>query len=256
MSTWNQARKLITSPLQYLKRRWRFRRRRWPEPKLHDLPRQSRYVAFLDLLGFGSKVEQDMDGALRTYDAIFSRIREISLGLLRSTTIAVASDSVLLTSETLEEILHACHYMQHFALFHETLIRGGIAHGVHVEARSRRNLYVVSPALIQAVRLEHNTGHPLVVLDPAIEVPRSFYPYPGQHVLDRLLFFYDGCWVVSPFTRYFCQSAMTRVAMMMEDHPEHKAKYEWFLGLYSAVTAGEWLVPPIPQGDQRDANAM
>lgn len=243
MRSWNKTLKRLVSALQSVELRWRFRKRRWPESNLRERPRRRHYVAFLDLLGFASKVEQDLDGALQTYDRIFSRIREMSPGLFRSTTIAVASDSVLLTSATLPEILRACHYLQHFALFENTLVRGGIAYGVHVEARRGQNLYVVSPALVQAVRLERTISHPCVVLDPAIEVPRSLYPRAGMHPFDRLLFFYDDCWVVSPFTRYFGETAMTRVAMMMNDHPQHKAKYEWFCGLYNAVTAGERLVP-------------
>jgi hypothetical protein len=261
MNRWKKAGKWLVSSLHSLELRWRFRnlwllfrrqRRWWPAPNLRDLPRRRHYVAFLDLLGFGSKVEHDLDGALDTYDRIFRRIRGMSPSLLPSTTIAVVSDSVLLTSATLFEILQACHYFQHFALFENTLVRRGIGHGVQVQARRGQNLYVVSPALVQAARIEHTICHPCVVLAPAIEVPRSLYPCAGMHPFDRLLFFYDGAWVVSPFTRYFGESAMTRVAMMLNDHPEHKAKYDWFLGLYRAVTAGEWLVPD-PAGDPRGA---
>jgi hypothetical protein len=243
----NQVRRLLASFPQYLKKRWLFRRRPWPALKLCDLPRQVCYVAFIDLLGFGSKVEQDIDGALDAYDRIFSRIREESPKMLRSTNITVVSDSLLLTSATLLDIIKACFSIQHTALFDNVLVRGAITHGVHVEVRRAQNLYLVSPALVQAVRIEQTIGHPLVVLDPAIAVPVSFYPHAGMNPLDRWLFFYDGCWVVSPFYRYFFQSVMTRVSYMMEEHPEHKAKYEWLLGLYRAVTAGEWLVPGPPE---------
>ena len=244
MSTWSRTQKSLTKPLWYLKRRWR----RWHALTLRDLPRQSRYVAFIDLLGFGSKVEQDIDGALETYDRIFSRIWEDSPGMIQSTTITVASDSVLLTSATLSDIVRACWSIQHIALFDQALVRGAIAYGVHVEARRAKNLYVVSPALIRAVRLERTIGHPLVILDPAIKVPLSFYPQAGMHPFERGLFFYDGSWMVSPFYRYFGPSAMARVSYMMEVHPEHKAKYEWLLGLYKAVIAGELLVPKPHSG--------
>jgi len=243
MSSSKRPKLAVGSTRQLRELRRRFPRRRWPAPNLRSLPRQRRYVAFLDLLGFGNKVEQDLDGALETYDRIFSRIREMSPRLFRSTTVAIVSDSVLLTSASLVEILRACHYIQHFALVENTLVRGGVTHSVHVEARRGQNLYVVSPALVRAVRLERTIRRPCVALDPAIKVPKSFYPRPGMHPFERLLFFYDDCWVVSPFTIYWGQSAMTRVAMMMVDHPEHSAKYKWFIGLYQAVTAGEWLVP-------------
>jgi hypothetical protein len=68
-----------------------------------------------------------------------------------------------------------------------------------------------------------------------------------MHPLERLLFFYDGYWVVSPFTIYWFQSAMTRVRMMADDQPMHTEKYEWFLGLCDAVASGEWLVPEASQ---------
>ena len=107
MNSWKKAGKWLVSSLHSLELRWRFRnlwllfrsqRRWWPAPNLRDLPQQRHYVAFLDLLGFGSKVEHDLDGALDTYDRIFRRIRGMSPSLLPSTTIAVVSDSVLLTS--------------------------------------------------------------------------------------------------------------------------------------------------------------
>ncbi len=246
-------RRLLASFPQNLKKHWRFRERRWRTLKLCNLPRQVCYVAFIDLLGFGDKVDQDIDGALYTYDNIFSRIQEESPKILQSTNITVASDSVLLTGTTLLDIVRACFYVQHSALFNNVLVRGGITHGVHVEARNGQNLYVVSPALVQAVRIEQRIGHPLVVLDPTIEVPLSFYPHPGMNPLDRWLVFYDGCWVVSPFYRYFFQSVMTRISYMMEEYPEHKAKYEWLLGLYRAVAAGECLVPGLPE-DRRGPN--
>lgn len=223
--------------------RRRFPARRWAAPNLSEVPRRRRYVAYLDLLGFGGKVEADCKAALNTYDRIFARIREMSPRLFKATTIAVASDSVLLTSTTLKEIARACHYIQHFALFEDTLVRGGVAYGVHIEARRGQNLYVVSPALVRAVRLEQSIGHPCVALDPGIKVPASYYPRPGMLPLQRLLFFYDGLWVVTPFTMYWAQSAATRVAMMLRDHPEHRKKYRWFLGLYRAVIRGDWLVP-------------
>lgn len=251
MSGGNKMHGLLAGPLRALRRRRIFPRRRWPAPHLADLPRRDLYVAFLDLLGFAGKVENNFEEALATYDAVFSRIREMSPRQFPTLTIDVASDSVLLTSATLVEIVRGCHHFQHLALFHDTLVRGGITHGLHLQARRAKNLYVVSPALVRASRLEHTVSHPCIALDSAIEVPQSLYPRPGMHPLERLLFFYDGRWIVSPFTIYWFQSAMTRVGLMMDAHPEHRAKYEWFLGLCDAVAAGDWLVPKLHGNNHR-----
>ena len=61
---------------------------------------------------------------------------------------------------------------------------------------------------------------------------------------ERLLLFYDGNWIVSPFNLLWGQSAMTRVAQLAHQFPEHSAKYDWFLGLYEAAAAGAMLLPP------------
>lgn len=229
--------------IKSLKERWHYRKRRWPSPNLQKSPRQNRYVGFLDLLGFGKQIEQNLDSALGTYDQIFSRFRELWPSVYRSVEISIVSDSILVTSTNLHEIVLACNHIQHLSLFQDTLVRGGIAHGVHIEARHKQNYYVVSPALVRAVCLEKTVHYPCVVLDPAIIVPISFYPRPGMHPLERLLFFYDSKWIVSPFTKYWFQSARTRVSMMKSDHQEHAPKYEWFLGLCDAILAGDWLVP-------------
>jgi len=243
MVTWNHVRRLPRSLRYHLKRLWHFRGRRWPAPKLTRLPRRNCYVAFIDLLSFGSKVAQDVDGALGTYDEIFREIREMSPWWFQSTTIAVVSDSVFLTSMTLPEIVLACRYIQQSAIFNAVLVRGAITHGVHVEARHTQSLFMVSPALVQAVRIAHSIDRPSIVLDSALEVPLSFYPHAGMDPFERWLFFYEGCWVVSPFFPYFSHSTRSRISHMMGADPEHKSKYEWFLGLYKAVTAGEKLLP-------------
>ena len=70
-------------------------------------------------------------------------------------------------------ILYAVQSLWFATLTQDWLIRGGIAYGKYWEDRSNGNLFVVSDALVRAVRLESTIKVPGVVLSPEIEVPLS-----------------------------------------------------------------------------------
>ena len=217
--------------------------RDWLAPQLGGLPREHRFVAFVDLLGFSHSVITDLDEAIATYDHLFDEIRHIGRGAFPTLEIVVASDSVIFTSVHLAEVLSACQTMQFIALAADTLVRGGIAYDLHIQRTEERNLYVVSPALVKAVRLERAVLHPCIALHSSVQIPGFAYPQPGQSNFERLLLYFDAMWVVNPFNIMWGSSAMTHVSQLLERFPQHRAKYQWFLSLYEAVRSGHPLVP-------------
>ena len=158
--------------------------------------------------------------------------------------ISVYSDSILIVCDELPPILYAVQSLWFATLTQDWLIRGGIAYGKYWEDRSNGNLFVVSDALVRAVRLESTIKVPGVVLSPEIEVPLSAWVArfrDGPFSVPLLHF--DGHHVVNPFNPYWFASARMRVCQLMEESPQHAKKYEWFLKLADQVEGNEPLVP-------------
>jgi hypothetical protein len=64
---------------------------------------------------------------------------------------------------------------------------------------------------------------------------RPIFGMPLLHFRDRN--------IVNPFNYIWFYSAGTRVRQMLENHPEHKVKYNWFLALKKAVSEDRALIP-------------
>lgn len=202
----------------------------------------NKYVAFCDVLGFSHAVENHFDATIRLYMEFKDRISDWPLS--EKASVSVYSDSILIVCDELAPLLYAVQSLWFATLTQDWLIRGGIAYGKYWEDRSNGNLFVVSDALVRAVRLESTVKVPGVVLSPEVEVPLSAWitrfrdgPFSAP------LLHFNGFNVVNPFNPYWFASARMRICQLLNDSPEHAAKYEWFLKLSDQVDSREPLVP-------------
>lgn len=202
----------------------------------------NKYVAFCDVLGFSHAVENHFDATIRLYKEFKSRIADWPFP--EKANISVYSDSILIICDELPPLLYAVQSLWFATLTQDWLIRGGVTYGKYWEDRSNGNLFVVSDALVRAVRLEATIKVPGVVLSPEIEVPLSAWVarFRDGRFSAPLLYF-DGLNVINPFNPYWFASARMRVCQLMNEFPQHSAKYDWFLKLSDDVEADELLVP-------------
>jgi hypothetical protein len=125
-------------------------------------------------------------------------------------------------------------------LLQDCLIRGGIAFGKHIESTNDQDFIVVSQALVHAVAIEKSIRHPCVAIHSSVQLP-DWALDPRLHPLERGVIRFEGIQMICPFNPLWGHSAMTRVAMLYEQHPEHAEKYDWFLRLYDAFHSGDRL---------------
>lgn len=203
----------------------------------------NKYVAFCDVLGFSHAVENDFEQTIRLYKQLSARISDWPFP--EKANISVYSDSILIVCDELPPLLYAVQSLWFATLAQDWLIRGGISYGKYWEDRTNGNLFVVSDALVRAVRLESTIRVPGVVLSPEVEVPLGewFKRFRDGPFAAPLLHF-DGFNVVNPFNSCWFLSAKNRVSNLLAKYPEHAAKYEWFLRLAEQVGNNAPLVPP------------
>lgn len=202
---------------------------------------EERFVAFVDILGFGAAVLRDFDSAVSIYRDILSRWRW-QYKFQPDVPMRIYSDALLLTSGSLGGLVGAIRTLNMLTLMGDCMIRGGIGYGKHIELSEGTNVYVVSEALTEAAKIEKTVRHPCVALSDRIEVPRSWW-HPGARNLDRVLLYFDGLVIVNPLSLFWGQSAQMRAAQLAVAHPQHREKYEWFLKLTEAIFSSEQLVP-------------
>lgn len=212
----------------------------------------NKYVAFCDVLGFSHAVENHFDATIKLYKEFKNRISDWPFP--EKATISVYSDSILIVCDELPPLLYAVQSLWFATLTQDWLIRGGVAYGKYWEDRSNGNLFVVSDALVRAVRLESTVKVPGVVLSPEVEVPLSSWvarfsdgPYAAP------LLHFDGHNVINPFNPYWFASAKMRVAQLWDQFPQHASKYQWFMNFATAVEAHE---PLLPESVLNDLLAM
>lgn len=202
----------------------------------------NKYVAFCDILGFSHAVENHFDATIQLYMEFKDRISDWAFP--EKASISVYSDSILIVCDELPPILYAVQSLWFATLTQDWLIRGGIAYGKYWEDRSDGNLFVVSDALVRAVRLESTIKVPGVILSPEIEVPLSAWVARFRDgPFSAPILHFDGHHVVNPFNPYWFASARMRVCQLMEESPQHAEKYEWFLKLADQIEGNEPLVP-------------
>jgi hypothetical protein len=200
------------------------------------------YVAFVDLLGFGARIQRDFDSALQMYNFIFSdeviNLREI----FADVTVRVMSDAFILSASRLASLVRAVNILHFKTLFNDSLIRGGIGKGKHIEFAVEGSTYLVSQ--LQAVAIEKTIRYPCIALHENVTIPPEWWA-PDVDVFLRPLLFFEGVRLVNPFNIMWGFSAMTRVARMRRESPEHYEKFDWFLRLYDAVKSRKPLLPPV-----------
>ena len=237
----SRAIQLLRTPF---KRFWRREEEVPTRQSLLGFEPSEQYVGFLDILGWGRYVRSDFDNAVRVYDAI---LEPVDLILRQACTgkvsIRIFSDSILLVSSDLIPILTIANTLHFTTLFQDCLLRGGIARGKHVETGSQEQLYIVSEALVRAAELEKGAKNPCVVLDPRLDSQIPAAALKTIPPFQRLILYFEGCWIVNPFSIMWKTSAATRVTQLKEQYPEYADKYDWFLRLYEAVSFGAPLVP-------------
>ena len=157
-----------------------------------------RFIAFIDILGFGHRVLADFDAARRDYSMLVDHIGLMNASNAFAVTIRMFSDSVYLASANPSAVIEACHWVQHGALWCcSWLVRGSIAAGRHQELSTENDLYVVSEPLVHAVKSEKGLRNPCVTIHPTA-VPGELVFNGAASNFARTLLFYDGQWIVNP----------------------------------------------------------
>ena len=201
-----------------------------------------KYVGFCDILGFSSAVQKDFDATIALYKELREILRDWPFS--ERAQITVYSDSILVVADELPPVLDAIVSLHWVALRQDWLIRGGVAYGKYWEEREDGNLFVVSDALVQAVALEKTVKVPAVVV--ASDIPlgiEAWVPRFLRSIFEAPLLHFQGLSIVNPFNQYWFASATMRAKQLLERHPDHKEKYDWFLSLAEAVARDDILVP-------------
>lgn len=201
-----------------------------------------RYVAFCDLLGFGARIAADFDKALEAYRDFSQLLVGIDFTQVELT---IYSDAVLMTSETLPPLLWAANGLWFAAMSHDLMVRGAITKGRVWQRRQGNHFFVVSDALVRAVKLEQSIGVPAIFVADDIEISDDYWMSRfARGLLSTPLLHFRDRNIVNPFGRYWFASAGVRASQLMTASPAHRDKYLWFLALFEAAQRDDDLVPP------------
>lgn len=218
------------------------------DPQVEIEPTQERYVAFCDILGFSDMALYEFDETLEATKKLAGLISNMDL-IKFNAKITMYSDSILVVGKNLIDVLRAVQGIWFFALASDFMIRGAITKGRYWETRTDKNLFVVSDALVRAVKLEKQVSVPAVVIADDVDIPEElwyaqFAPDPqGMGIVVTSLLHFRDRNIVNPFNRFWLLSAGGRAKQLMEKYPVHKDKYLWFIALHQAVTNRHQLVP-------------
>lgn len=201
-----------------------------------------RYVAYCDVLGFSNAVVNLFEHTIAVYAEFMERMRDWPFP--EKAEISIYSDSILIVSDELPPVIHAVKNLWFATLSQDWLIRGGIAYGRYWEQRENGNLFVVSDALVRAVKLESSVGYPAVTFSPEVDLTLAAWTRRYEAgLLPAPVLHFRGLSFVNPFNPCWLQSARMRVSQMLDAYPEHAKKYNWFLDLTTAVDNDESLIP-------------
>jgi hypothetical protein len=202
---------------------------------------EKKYVAFLDILGFGNQVVNEFEKTIEVYQRVLNSLRALNIFDLGVST-QIYSDSILFACSELYPIVMVVQAAQWQTLFCDCLVRGGIGYGDHLEVMDGKNYFVISQALVHAVQIEKTIKRPCVAFHDSVKIPSKYWNAEIPPVVRGVVHF-DGISLVSPLTFFWGTSAITRAYGLAEDYPEHKDKYEWFIKLCEAILNGNPLVP-------------
>jgi hypothetical protein len=201
-----------------------------------------KFVGFIDILGFSSRVLTHFSDSLAFYSQILESTSIVN-ALRPGLSISIYSDSFLLVSSELGDMIAVVQALQMQTLFNDCLVRGGIAWGQHAEKQDGKNLYIVSEALVKAATVEKQIKYPCVALHSDVSVSDGAWGAYERN-LDRGLLYFGGVRLVNPCNIGWGQSAGTRVRQLLASAPEHREKFEWFLELHEAIFSPIPMVPP------------
>jgi hypothetical protein len=202
---------------------------------------ESKYVAYIDILGFGALIQRDFKSTLILYQNLMQHWRSFC-DFSPDISLRILSDSIILSSSKLGPIVKCVNVLCMATLSDDLLIRGGIAFGKHIDNFDEGNLYILSEALTEAVYIEKQINFPCVVFSKSIEIPEFIWNLKCNNI-NRPVLHFDGVNLVNPFNLGWGQSAEHRVLQLLEKYPEYHIKYEWFLSLYKAVFSKKPLIP-------------
>jgi hypothetical protein len=209
------------------------------------LPRDKiaeKYVALIDILGFSSGVLGDFNQSLETFERVLRSTGAVDK-MSPDVEFRIYSDSYLLISDSLVRLVAATQGILMQTLFRDYLVRGGIAHGKHIDVAEPPHLFMVSEAVVRAAMIEKTVKYPCVAVHHDIKIEDKWWA-PAPRNLDRGLLYFGGLVIVNPCNMMWGASAATRVLQMLETHPQHREKYEWFLELHQAIFSPVPMIPP------------
>lgn len=191
-------------------------------------PYEQRYIAFLDVLGFSTMVEQSNSGAAREeiYRIIHTLRNGVGFGGDNDTRITQFSDCVVLSSRPSRSavfwILTAAQYLAATFIEQGVLIRGGIAFGPLIHDDTA----LFGPAMLTAYRLDASGGAPRILLDCSII---SEIPHDDDYYLPDEFIRFDhrgGAAILHTFNAY------TRASRSIDRWPDwRRNEYEDIVGL-------------------------
>ena len=218
------------------------------EPLKNAVP-EDKYVAFIDILGFGNQVLMKFEKIISIYQEILDDIRIVDV-VKHNVSIQIYSDSILLSSTELAPLTQVVKTILMQTLRKGFLVRGGIGYGQHVEVCDGPNFYVISQALVHAAAVEKSIKHPCVAFHESVHIPVEHWRAEVPPFLRTILYF-DGISIVSPLNIFWGTSAIGIVTTLSEQFPEHKDKYNWFLRLCDAIVREDAMVPIVDSGNKK-----
>jgi len=201
-----------------------------------------KYVAFIDVLGFSSRVLANFDSALDTFEQVLKSTSLVN-ELIEEVEVQVYSDSFILVSDSFERIVAASQGILRQTLCNDYLVRGGIAYGKHLDQSRPPDTYMVSEAVVKAAMVEKSVKFPCVAVHPDVKIEEEWWG-PADSNLERGLLYFGGLVLANPCMIGWGVSARTRVEQMLHEHPEHREKYNWFIELHEAICSPVPMVPP------------
>ena len=213
----------------------------------HEIPGdvEQKYVGFCDILGFSRAIEENFDHTLALYADLTKLLSDMKEVFSAKVKLTMYSDALLLISDELPPLLSVIQNLSIFAAMHDFLLRGGIAYGKYWEQRHDGHLFVVSDALVEAVRIENQVSVPAVMISTKIQIPMPYWipRFQNGSPFATALLHFRGMAIANPFGMYWGTTGGNKAAARRAMYPEHAAKYDWYLDLLRAMKANEPLVP-------------
>lgn len=133
-----------------------------------ELIYKNTYVAFIDILGYKSIMDKSgLDAPDDIYKTLFHSLAELKSSK-KNIKVTVFSDSIIVEGDddhptTFWSMVNDLMIFQFRLLEKKILVRGGLSFGNHFS----REGVVVSPALVEAYKLEQEAKSPRIIVSPA-----------------------------------------------------------------------------------------